>query len=121
MRTEPPEPLSAETMDWLTAAFRSAGAKPMIGARLALLLAEAGLDEVRTFGIHGYLGPDDPRGPAMLSGVVRSLASQMAAAGITAAEPLGLDTLHERLAAALRASGSVVVPPVLAGAWGRRP
>jgi ubiquinone/menaquinone biosynthesis C-methylase UbiE len=119
IRTEPPVPLVAEHAAWMLAAFRSAKADPMIGARLAPLFSRVGLAGVRTLGIQGYLGPTDPRGPAMLAGVVRSLAPQMVAAGIATAEQLGLDTLAERLAAAVQEAGAVFVPPVLAGAWGR--
>ena len=104
----------------MNAAFRSVGANPVIGARLALLLTEAGVADVQTFGIQNYFAPDDPRGPANLSGVIRSLAPAIIAAGIATAEQLGLDTLTERFAAEIRASGSVVVAPTLAGAWGRR-
>jgi SAM-dependent methyltransferase len=35
-------------------------------------------------------------------------------------EQIGIDTLEARLADALRASGSVLLPPTLAAAWGRR-
>ncbi len=120
IRAEPSVPLVVETFERSIAGFRSAGANPMIGTQLALLLAEAGLAEVETFGIQRYFGPSDPLGPWMASSVMRSLAPQIVAAGIATAEQLGLDTLNERLAAALRASGSVLMPPVLAGAWGLR-
>lgn len=120
-RTVPEVPLVAECARRLMAAFRSAGADPVIGTRLALILAQAGLADVQSFGIQGYLAPDDPRGPGMLAGVMRSMAPQMETAGIATADELGLDTLAERLAAAQQASGAVLLPPVLAGAWGRRP
>lgn len=120
VRAEPAVPLWSQAGNWVITAFRSVGANPMIGTRLALLLAEAGVADVQTFGIQNYLAPEDPRGPAMLSGVIRSLAPAMIAAGIATAEQLGLDTLNERLSAEIRASGSVVVPPALVGAWGRR-
>ena len=69
-RAEPAVPLVAELLGWVNAAFRHAGANPAIGTQLALLLAEAGLADVQSFGVQGYLAPDDPRGPALLSGVV---------------------------------------------------
>jgi len=121
LRTEPPVPLAVEGLARVIAAFQSAGANPTTGARLALILAGAGLAGVEGFGIQGYLGPQDPRGPAMLAGVIRSLAPQMVAAGIATIGDLGLDTFSERCAAQMRASNSVLLPPVLAGAWGRRP
>jgi hypothetical protein len=93
----------------------------VIGTRLALLLREAGLSDVQTLGLQSYWGPDDLRGPALLSGVVRSLGPAIMAAGIATAEQLGLDTLTDRLAAAVQASGSVILPPPLVGAWGHRP
>ena len=119
-RAEPALPLVTEAIGWVNAAFRHAGASPQIGARLALLLAEAGLAEVQGFGVQGYLAPNDPRGPALLGSVVRTLAPQIAAAGIATHEQIGIDTLEARIANAVQSSGAVVLPPVLAGAWGRK-
>jgi len=118
-RTEPQTTLVEMNAKRVLAAFRSAGANPVIGARLALMLADAGLVGTRTFGAQGYIAPDDPRGPAMLAGVVRSLAAQMHVAGIATAEELDVETLEARLTAEVRALRSVVVPPTLVGAWGR--
>ena len=117
-RSEPQTPLVDVNARRVMAAFRSAGAHPTIGARLASLLAEAGLVGTRSIGVQRYIEPDDPRGAAMLAGVVRSLAAQMAAAGIATADELGLDTLQERLAAEVSEAHAVVVPPALVGAWG---
>ena len=71
-RAEPALPLIDEALGWVDAAFRHAGASPAIGTRLSLLLEEAGLAEVQGFGVQGYLAPKDPRGPALLAGVVRT-------------------------------------------------
>jgi SAM-dependent methyltransferase len=120
-RTEPPVPLVESYRQLLIDAFRSAGADPMVGTRLASILADAGLAVAQSIGMQGYLAADDPRGAAMLAGIVRSLAPQMAATGIATIADLGLETLHARLAAALQATGSVLLPPTLVGAWGRRP
>jgi ubiquinone/menaquinone biosynthesis C-methylase UbiE len=119
-RAEPPMPLATETLAWVNAAFRSAGARPAIGTRLALLLAEAGLADVQGFGVQAYIAPEDPRGPALLSGVVRTLAPQIVAAGLATPEQIGIDTLEARIADAVCASRSVILPPTLVGAWGRR-
>ncbi len=119
-RAEPAAPLIDEALGWVDAAFRHAGASPAIGTRLALLLVEAGLADVQGFGVQGYLAPNDPRGPALLSGVVRALAPQIVAAGIATHEQIGIDTLEARIADAVQSSGAVVLPPVLAGAWGRK-
>ena len=119
-RAEPDLPMVSDALGWVKAAFRSAGASPAIGARLALLLAHAGLADVQGFGIQGYIAPGDPSGPALLSGVVRTLAPQIVATGLATPEQIGIDTLEARLADAVQASGSVVLPPTLAAAWGRR-
>jgi ubiquinone/menaquinone biosynthesis C-methylase UbiE len=120
-RCEPSVPLVERCLEWVTKAFRAAGASPMIGTRLGMLLHEAGLHDVRTFGIQAYLPPSDAAGPAMLAGVVRSLAGAMAAHGIATAGEIGLDTLEARIAAALTSANAVILVPAVAGAWGTRP
>jgi SAM-dependent methyltransferase len=119
-RAEPALPLVTDVLEWVRAAFVSAGASPAIGARLAPLLVQAGLADVQGFGFQGYIAPTDPAGPALLSGVVRTLAPQIVAAGLATPQQIDIETLEARIADATRASGSVVVPPTLAAAWGRR-
>ena len=119
-RAEPSLPWIDEAMGWVTAAFRQAGASPAIGTRLALLLAEAGLVDVQGFGVQGYIAPGDPRGPALLSGVLRTLAPQIAAAGLATPQQIGIDTFEARVADAVQFAGAVILPPTLVGAWGRR-
>jgi ubiquinone/menaquinone biosynthesis C-methylase UbiE len=120
IRAEPPVPLVDEAVEWTNATFLSAGACPTIGARLAPLLAEAGLADVQSIGIQECLGPEDPRGARILCGVMRSLLPQAAAAGIAVPEHLRYDALEERLVAAMRPSESTLLFPVLSAAWGRR-
>jgi hypothetical protein len=45
----------------------------------------------------------------------------MVAHGLATEEELDLDTLAARAAESLQAADSVLVAPVVAGAWGRRP
>ena len=59
-RAEPPVALMDEGVRWVEAAFRAAGAWPRIGARLGVLLDEAGFTRVSTFGVQAYLPPSDP-------------------------------------------------------------
>ena len=121
LRAEPADPLTDRMAALIMAAFRAAGADPTIGSRLKRLLAESGVEDVRGFAIAEYLANDDPVGPAMLSGVVGSLAPVILAHGLATEDELGLDTLATRARESLQATGSVLVPPMLAGAWGRRP
>jgi ubiquinone/menaquinone biosynthesis C-methylase UbiE len=118
IRAEPPVPLIATIRDWVEEAFRSAGANPVIGARLALLLRRAGAVDVTSFGVQTYLAPGDPTGPGWVAGLVRSLAPRIIGAGIATETELDVDTLQGRVAQALARSDSVLLPPTLVGAWG---
>ena len=119
-RAEPPVPIADTAIEWIRRAFRAAGARPHIGATLAQILGAAGLGDVRTFGVQGYLAPDDPAGPALLAGVVRSLSPAILEHGIATAEEMELPTLQQRLTDAVREANAVILPPTVAGAWGRR-
>jgi len=119
-RSEPPVPIADTAIEWIRRAFRAAGARPHIGATLAQILGAAALGDVRTFGVQGYLGPNDPAGPALLAGVVRSLSPAILQHGIATAEEMDLPTLQQRIADAVREANAVILPPTVAGAWGRR-
>lgn len=119
-RAEPAVPLASRALAWIIRAFEQAGAHPMIGAHLAQLLDAAGIGEIRSLGVQGYFGPEDPGGPALVTGVVRSLADAIVAGGIAGASEIGLDTFEQRLADELRSAGAVLLPPTVVGAWGRR-
>ena len=119
-RSEPPCELPDRAIDWVMRAFRSAAADPVIGSRLGILLAEAGLADVTSLGLQIYFRPDDPTGPMLLASVVRSLAPQIVAAGIATEEEIGLDTLEQRLGEELRRRDAAFLPPTVVGAWGRR-
>ncbi len=120
MRAEPPDPVSGPMIELMRAAFRAAGADPTIGSRLQRMLVEAGVEDVGGMAVVQYLDHDNPVGPMMLSSVVRSLAPVMVAHGLATEAELDLDTLATRAAESLRSTNSVLVPPLLAGAWGRR-
>jgi hypothetical protein len=121
MRAEPEVSLIADAKRWIEAAFRSAGADPRIGTQAGQLLRRAGYVEVSTFGIQSYFAPDDPIGPILCAGVVRSLAPQIVAQGIASEEELGLETLQERVAERMVADDAVMLAPTVVGAWGKRP
>jgi SAM-dependent methyltransferase len=121
LRAEPRDALTDRMGALIMAAFRAVGADPTIGSRLQRILVDAGVVDVEGFAIAEYLASDDPVGPAMLSGVVRSLLPVMVAHGLATEAEVDLDTLATRAAASLQSTGSVLVPPLLAGAWGRHP
>jgi ubiquinone/menaquinone biosynthesis C-methylase UbiE len=119
-RAEPPVALVAEMVGWIERAFVAAGAWPRIGCRLGSILTQAGLANVATIGIQGYLPALDPVATALLAGVVRSLSDAMMRDGIATAEEIGVDTLEQRIEEALRRADAVLLPPTLVGAWGLR-
>ena len=119
-RSEPSVPLFNAARDWVIDAFQRAGANPVIGTQLGLLLHDAGLTDIETFGIQSYLPPDNPAGPALLASVVTSLAPVIVANRIATEEEMDLDSLQERLARDLQMSRAVGLIPAVAGAWGRR-
>jgi hypothetical protein len=118
-RAEPAVPLVDRLFDWLQRTFVAVGASPRIGARLGPILRDAGLRDVATFGVQGYLQPGDPTTGQLLGGVIRSLSAPMVAHGIATAEDLALETLDARIVEALTEADAVLVMPTVAGAWGR--
>jgi hypothetical protein len=82
LRAEPPVQLVATIHDWCEKAFRAAGANPVVGTRLGLLLRRAGAVDVSTFGVQTYRGPDDCHGPLWAVGLVNSLAPLIVGEGI---------------------------------------
>jgi SAM-dependent methyltransferase len=117
-RSEPSLPLFEAARGWVIEAFTHAGAHPTIGTQLGLILRDAGLSDIETFGIQAYHAPDDPAGLALLAGVVTSLAPVIISSGIATEQELGLDSLQERLAHELQTSRAVFLMPAVAGAWG---
>ena len=117
-RSDPPTGIAMQARDWVLAAFQHGGAHPTIGTRLGRLLGAAGVSGVTTFGIQGYLAPDDPTGPALLTGITRTLAPTIVEAGIATEEQIGLETLEQRIADELRAADASFLPPTVVGAWG---
>jgi SAM-dependent methyltransferase len=116
-----PTTRTADLTALIEAAFSAAGAHPRIGARLARILREAGVDEVASFGIQAYLAPDDPHGPRLVAGVIHSLAPTIVSNGIATEAELDLPTLEQRIRDDLMENDAVLLPPTVVGAWGRRP
>ena len=119
-RTDPPVDLADARRDWILEAIRRGGGKPMAGARLGVLLRDAGLAEVESLGVQPYIAPGDPAAAASIAGLLSSLAPQIVAAGIASAAELNLGDAESDIARALVQSYSVYLPPTLAGAWGVR-
>jgi SAM-dependent methyltransferase len=120
LRARPEVDLVTQVRRWLEAGFAFAEADPFVGIRLPVLLRQAGLEDVQSLGIQSYFPPDDRVAPSSPVGVVRSLLPAIVASGGATEEEVGLDTLEERLAAAVRDAGAVWGMPTVVGGWGRK-
>ena len=118
-RAEPAVPLVTEALDWMIRAFETAHAWPRIGARLGPILTNAGLQNVVTMGVQGYLPPGDRAAAQLMVAVVRSLAPAILKHGIASEAQIGLPTLEGRLHEALVQADAVLMPPTVVGAWGQ--
>ena len=118
-RAEPEVPLVTDVLGWVIAAFTAAGAAPYVGARLGPILRDAGLQNVSTLGLQGYVQPGDPAAGRLLGAVARTLVPAIVSHGIATPEQIGIETLDDRITAALTAADAVLLPPIVVGAWGR--
>jgi len=118
--SEPRVHLAERALGWIDAGFRSVGANPRVGARLVPILRDAGFEAITTIGVQRYYAPGEPDGPAMVAGVLRSLAPRIVAAGIATAGEIGIEDFEQRLGAALHEADAVLMAPTVTGAWARK-
>lgn len=115
--TLPPTELSSLVGYWIAEAFRRSGLDASLGARLAGVLARAGLGQVSVLGLQGYRPPGDREGALMAAGVLRTLLPVLEKTGVATAADIGIDTLADRFAADSAEHDAVFKPPTLVGAW----
>jgi protein-L-isoaspartate O-methyltransferase len=120
-RSLPEVELYSRVGDWLQAGFTHAHVDPMVGMRLPVYFAQAGYHEVGALGLQSYAPPSDAQTAAYVVGVVSAMRDAIVASGVTTEDEMGLDTLAERLAEAIRAANAVYTVPTVVGGWGRRP
>lgn len=120
MRAIPATPLVDRMGALISAAFDAAGTPQTLGPRLGCVFTNAGVRDVGLFGLQIYLAPNDPIGPALVSGVVNSLLPAIERHGLAAATDIDVPTLRQRIADELLAHDAVLAPPILVGAWGTR-
>jgi hypothetical protein len=116
-RSIPRIPLLADALGWISRAFVAVGQPQTLGPRLGHLLHAAGFEDPQVAGAQSYLAPDDPAGPALVSGVVRSLLPVIAAHGIATPDEVDVDTLGARVGAELARHDAALCPPTLVGGW----
>jgi SAM-dependent methyltransferase len=116
-RSIPSTPLVSQALGWVSETFKRTGINPALGPRLWTIQEEAGLKPVGMIGVQPHFGPDDPDGPAILAGIVRTLVPLMERSGVATVADVGPDTLEQRLSHELVASASVFAHPILMSAW----
>jgi 2-polyprenyl-3-methyl-5-hydroxy-6-metoxy-1,4-benzoquinol methylase len=116
-RSIPATPLVAQALSWLSETFKRAAIDPALGPRLWTIQQEAGLQPKGMIGVQPHFGPEDPEGPAILAGIVRTVVPLMERSGVASAAEVGTDTLQQRLGDELRTYGSVFAHPMLISAW----
>lgn len=116
-RSIPAAPLAAQALSWLKETFKRTGIDPALGPRLWTIQQEAGLRPTGMIGVQPHFGPEDPDGPAILAGIVRTVVPLMERSGVASAAEVGADTLQQRLGDELRTYESVFAHPMLMSAW----
>jgi SAM-dependent methyltransferase len=106
-RSLPQIPLERQVAAWLGETFQRAGIQPSLGSRLWAILRDAGVRPLGMLGVQPHFGPDDPAGPGLLAGIVRTMLPLIEQTGVATAGQVAVDTLHDRLAAEMTASGAV--------------
>ena len=117
-RSLPSTPLVGQALSWLREAFTRGGVDPAPGPRLWAVLQEAGLQPQGMIGVQPHFGPEDPDGPAMLAGIVRTVLPLIERTGVATAAEVDADTLQERLSDELGGAAAVFAHPILMSAWG---
>jgi SAM-dependent methyltransferase len=117
-RAIPQTPLVTQATSWITASFERSGVHPSLGPRLWTVLRGAGIRPLGMLGIQPHFGPDDPDGPALIAGIVRSALPLIEQSGVATAREVMVETLEARLADELRTHGAVFAHPPLLSAWG---
>lgn len=116
-RTEPPVPIAEALLDLVRSAFERSGVSYRPGMKLYEQFIAAGFPEPQIVSLVRIEPPPAAASSAMLTGVLTSLLPAIEAHGLSTAAELDLPTLPDRIQAAARESGCLVVPPPLICAW----
>jgi SAM-dependent methyltransferase len=113
----PPTDLSNRVIGWVTEAFHRSGLDESLGARLAEVLARAGLGQATVLGLQGYRPPGDRDGAWLAESTVRTLLPILERTGVVTAAEVDIDTLADRIAQDTAKHNAMFKPPTLVGAW----
>lgn len=117
--SDPPRPLYTEAYGWFMGAFERAGIHSDMGFALCRAFREAGLTEP-TVTLQPMIGcGDEPRLPAMLAGIIRTVMPLIARFELASADAIDIETLEARLVDEGRRIGGAALGPVIGTAWAR--
>ena len=116
-RTIPATPLASQALSWAKEASERTGMDVALGPRLWQVLEQAGLTPAGMLSIQSHFGPADPKGHALLAGIVRTLLPAIERGGIATAADVDVDTLEQRLREEMETTRAVFAFPALTCTW----
>ena len=123
-RSFPPVPLFDRFFEVTLRAHELSGSDPRMGLKLYPAFIAAGLPAPSLEANVGIMGFEDPYLEPLSNFFAQSLRSLMPAIlkhGVATEEELGVDTYAERMVAAFRQAGGILISPPFVGAWARKP
>jgi ubiquinone/menaquinone biosynthesis C-methylase UbiE len=119
-RCVPEAPLWTACGRWIVEAFTRAGVETSMGSRMYSVFKDAGLPAPSMISGGRVEGNPDSQIFEWLAQTVRSLLPMIEKTGVATREEVGIDTLAERLRAAVIEKGGVAHSPLFVGAWTRK-
>jgi precorrin-6B methylase 2 len=119
-RAVPDVPLFTQCGRWIVEAFTRAGVETSMGSRLYSIFRDAGLPAPEMISGGRVEGSTESPIFEWLAGTVRSLLPMIEKTGVATKEEVGVDTLADRLRAAVVEKNAVVHAPVFVGAWAQK-
>jgi len=114
-----PAPLVAKCVEWIERMLKTGGSNPYMGSALYATFVAAGLPKPAVRLDHAIgAGPGHPI-YSVLSDSVRTLLPQIEKLGLATAAEVDIDTLRNRIEAAVATGPGIVAMPALIGAWSR--
>jgi hypothetical protein len=119
-RCVPPPPLWTQTGRWIVEAFTRAGVETSMGSRMYSIFEDAGLAPPEMISGGRVEGNPESQIFEWLAQTVRSLLPMIEKTGVATREEVGIDTLADRLRAAVVEKRGVAHSPIFVGAWTRK-
>ena len=119
-RAMPEVPVFTQCGRWIVEAFARAGVETSMGSRLYSIFQQAGLSAPEMISGGRVEGSPQSQFFEWLAQTVRSLLPMIEKTGVATRDEVSIDTLADRLRAAVVEKGAVAHSPILVGAWVRK-